>query len=101
MDRQLLQAANFRSCPEWHKLVVLLLDEMHIRENLVYDRRTGRMIGFTNLGDINNRLLAFEQSVEENETEGIVLAKSMMVFMVRGLFTPLRFLPMASFRVPR
>ena len=91
VDRQLLQAANFRSCPEWHKLVVLLLDEMHIREDLVYDKRTGQMIGFTNLGDINNHLLAFEQSVEENKTEGNVLAKSMMAFMVRGLFTPLRF----------
>ena len=30
VDRQLLQAANFRSCPEWHKLVVLLLDDMHV-----------------------------------------------------------------------
>ena len=49
------------------------------------------MIGFTNLGDINNHLLAFEQSVKENKTEGNVLAKSMMAFMVRGLFTPLRF----------
>ena len=71
--------------------MVLLLDEMHIREDLVYDKRTGRMIGFTNLGDINNHLLAFERSVEENRTEGNVLAKTMMAFMVRGLFTPLRY----------
>ena len=91
VDRQLLQAANLSSCPEWHKLVVLLLDEMHIREDLVYDKHTGRMIAFTNLGDINNHLLAFERSVEENRTEGNVLAKTMMAFMVRGLFTPLRY----------
>ena len=71
--------------------MVLLLDEMHIREDLVYDKRTGRMIGFTNLGDINNHLLAFERSVEENRTEGNALAKTMMAFMVRGLFTPLRY----------
>ena len=71
--------------------MVLLLDEMHIREDLVYDKCTGRMIGFTNLGDINNHLLAFERSVEENRTEGNVLAKTMMAFMVRGLFTPLRY----------
>ena len=69
----------------------LLLDEMHIREDLVYDKSTGQMIGFTNLGDINNHLLALEQSVVENKTEGNVLVKSMMAFMVRGLFTPLRF----------
>ena len=71
--------------------MALLLNEMHIREDLVYDKHTGRMIGFTNLGDINKHLLAFEQSVEENKTEGNVLAKSMMAFIVRGLFTPLRF----------
>ena len=51
--------------------------------------------------DINNHLLAFEQSVKENKTEGNVLVKSMMAFMVRGLFTPLRFAYTPSFRVPR
>ena len=65
--------------------------KMHIKEDLAYDKHTGKMIGFTNLGDINNHLLAFERSIEENKDEENVLAKSMMVFMVRGLFTPLRF----------
>ena len=69
----------------------VLSHEMHIREDLAYDKHTGKMIGFTNLGDINNHLLAFERSIEENKDEENVLAKSMMVFMVRGLFTPLRF----------
>ena len=88
-----MQAAHLTFCPEWHKLVILLLDEMHIREDLVYDKHTGNMIGFANLGDVNNHLLAFEHSVEESKDEENVLAKFMMVFMVRGLFmfTPLRF----------
>ena len=38
VDRQLMQAA---SCPEWHKLVILLMDEIHIKENLVYDKHSG------------------------------------------------------------
>ena len=99
VDRLLLQAMNLMTCPEWHKLVILLLDEMHIREDLVYDKHTGKMIGFTNLGNINNHLLAFEKSMDESEEEqesGSVLAKSMMAFMVRGLFTALRF-PYAQF----
>ena len=37
VDHQLLQAANFRSCPECHKPVVFL-DKMHIREDLGYDK---------------------------------------------------------------
>ena len=79
VDRQLMQAANFTSCPEWHKLVILLHDEMHIREDLVYEKHTGKMIGFTNLGNINNHFLAFECSIEENTDEENVHAKSRMV----------------------
>ena len=50
----------------------------------MYDKHTGNTIGFTNLGDVNYHLLAFEHSIEENKDEEDVLAKSMMVFMVRG-----------------
>ena len=91
VDHQLLRAANMASCPDWHKLVVLLLDEMYIREDIVYDKHTGHVIGFTNLGDINNHLLAFEQAVEEDKPEKNIVAKSMMTFMVKGLFMSFRF----------
>ena len=96
VDAQLVKAANMESCPEWHKLVILLLDEMYIREDLVYDKHTGKMIGFVDLGGINNHLLRFEQLVEGNNNKEPVLAKSMMGMMVRGLFTQLRF-PYAQF----
>ena len=49
------------------------------------------MIGFVNLGDINNHILAFERSLGVSGEDKIVLANSIMMFMVRGLFTPLRF----------
>ena len=35
------------------KTVILLLDEIHIRDGLVYDKHTGTLLGFSNLGDIN------------------------------------------------
>ena len=84
VDVQLAKAANIESCPEWHKLVVLLLDEMHIKEDLVYD---SKMIGFVDLGSINSHLLNFEQSIEGNTNSArqAVLANSMMVIMIRGL----------------
>lgn len=91
VDCQLMQAANVTTCLGWQKLVILLLDEIHIREDLVYNKHTGKMIGFCNLGEINNRLLEFERSMEEKEGScSPILANSMMVFMVRGVFTPLR-----------
>lgn len=99
VDRQLMQAANLASCPDWQKLTILLLDEMYIREDLVYDKHSGHMVGFVNIGDINSHLLAFEHSLHNNSDdreEEQVLAKTMMAMMVRGIFTKLRF-PFAHF----
>ena len=35
VGEQLIEAARTTTCPEWQKCVVLLMDEMHIREDLV------------------------------------------------------------------
>ncbi len=59
----------------------LLLDEMHIRQD-----PSREMIGFCSLGEVNDQLLAFERSLSVNEPSSPKLAKTMMVFMVRGLF---------------
>ena len=91
-----MQAIGSDSCQEWEKLIILLLDEMYINEDLMYHKHTGQLIGFASLGDINDHLLAFEHSVVEGQSEEIELAKTMMVFMVRSLFTPFRF-PYAQF----
>lgn len=41
VDKQIMDAADIVSCTERDKHVVIILDEMHIRENLVYDKHTG------------------------------------------------------------
>ena len=46
---------------------MILLDEMYICEGIVYDKHSGAMIGFTNLGEINEHLAAFEKSMLENK----------------------------------
>ena len=62
----------------------------HYREDLVYDKHTGSLIGYTDLGEVNNHLLAFEQSLESSSDQPAP-AKSMVTFMVKGLFTNLQF----------
>ena len=42
-DKQLFEAANISDCQEWEKYVVLILDEMHIKEDLVFDKHTGML----------------------------------------------------------
>lgn len=97
VDMQLLDTANITKCKQWQKLVILLMDEMYVKEGLVYNKHTGKLVGFVDLGDVNNHLLAFEREINGGGKHGLPpLAKTIMVFMVRGLFTPLRF-PYAQF----
>lgn len=96
VDEQILKAAKLSTSPEYHKLVLILMNEMHIKEGLVYDKHTGSITGFIDLGSVNNQLLSFEKAVcgkEESSDDLIIptLAKSMMVYMVRGLFSSLQF----------
>ena len=50
VDSQLLSAANITSCEEWEKLVILIIDEMYIREDLIFQKSTGRLVGYISLG---------------------------------------------------
>lgn len=69
---------------------------MHIKENLVYEKHSGSLIGFVDLGDINNHLISSERAVDHASLDDLPLAKLMMTFMVRGLFITLQF-PYAQF----
>ena len=91
VDTMLINAAKVKTCPERDKCVMLLIDEMHIRQDLVFDKHTGELIGYANLGDINNHLIDFEQSLASTSPEPPKFAKTMLVFMVRGLFSKLQF----------
>ena len=115
-----MNIAAIETCPERDKYIAILMDEMHIKESLVYDKHSGikhinyychqyletsisgSLVGYTEIGDINSHLQAFEHSIQENNSElsseeasssssGKIIADSMLVLMVRGLFTSLKF----------
>lgn len=91
IDEQLMIEAKSDSLQEFQKYVVILVDEMHIKDDLVYDKHTGDVIGFVNLSNVNNHLMQFGQS-----STCMSLATSVLVLMVRGLFIRLEY-PYASF----
>ena len=72
------------------KYVTLVIDEMYIKEGLLYNKHSGALIGFEDLGDINNLIAEFESQAESESTRK-PLAKCMLTFMVRGLFTSIKF----------
>jgi len=62
VDQQLIDAIDFSK--EGNRYVALLLDEVHLKEDLVYDKHSGSLIGFANMGDINDYLINFEKKFE-------------------------------------
>ena len=60
----LMDASKVASCPERNKYVLLLLDEMHVKEDLIFNKHSGELIGFSNLGDINVHLESYLRSLD-------------------------------------
>ena len=77
------------------RFVVLIIDEMKIREDLVYDKTGERLHGFVNLDDINDQLRQLEKQADSSEPYDC-FATQMLTLMVRGVFIKLEF-PYASF----
>ena len=61
VDAQLVKEANISE--EKDRSVILIWDEMKIKEDLVFDKHTCELVGFTDVGDINNELNKVEQNV--------------------------------------
>lgn len=57
----------------------------------VYLLPIGALVGFVNLGEINTHLVKYENSLLQETGSMGTLANSMMVFMVKGLFSRLQF----------
>ena len=130
VDEQLKIAAKLPLCPEREKCEIIVFDEMHLREDLSYDKHTGRfeynlgdvyvvhsihamcmsatlniccctectagaLNGFTDIGDINSLIATYENQLSGEEIAK-PLATSMLVMMVIGLFSNLKY-PYAQF----
>ena len=78
VDDQLMNEIS-PSLPESRRTVALLINEMKIKEGLVYNKHSGEIIGFTNLGDVNDELLRIE-----NDSGQLPIAKNVLFLMGRG-----------------
>ena len=54
LDQLLADELLVENLPYWH--VVLVLDEVKIKESLVFDKHETEVVGFVDMGDINNKL---------------------------------------------
>uniref|UniRef100_A0A1X7TDM4 Transposable element P transposase-like RNase H domain-containing protein n=1 Tax=Amphimedon queenslandica TaxID=400682 RepID=A0A1X7TDM4_AMPQE len=102
LDNQLINDLYILSLEDYQKHISLIGYEIYIKENLVFNKVTGELVGFCDVGDINNHLL-LEESYKRDGTEvndmhhwTPTLAKTMLMITVQGLFTNFTF-PYASF----
>ena len=87
VDLQLLDLVKVQEPADLANYVSVIIDEMYIKEGLVFDKHTGSFTGFTNLGDVCNLLAEYEQQQNGggSTTFRRPAAKCMVVFMVWGL----------------
>jgi len=60
-DLQLLDQVQQQKPAHLAKYVGLVINEMYIKEGLVFEKSTGSLIGYSDLGEVNNLLAAVEQ----------------------------------------
>lgn len=68
---------------ESERFVSIIIDEMKVQEDLVWDKNSGELIGFIDLGDEE-----INQSILKDDKK---LATHIMVFMVKSIKNPLSF----------
>jgi len=79
-DRQLIDLLAQKD--SLAKYGVVLFDEMYVKQGLVFEKSTGALFGFTDLGEINNQLDEFEAFVKDSSSEmNRPLAKTVSVYV--------------------
>ena len=63
--------------------VVLLMDEMEIQENLLWDKDNGELIGYVDLGDIDLNYATLSKVT--------TVASHVLVFLIRSIVNPFKF----------
>ena len=71
------------SFSEIERYVTILFDEMKTQENLVWDKHSGEMIGFADLGNINFNFATLKNTQ--------TLATQVLVFWVKSVANPLSY----------
>uniref|UniRef100_A0A7M6DPD0 Uncharacterized protein n=1 Tax=Clytia hemisphaerica TaxID=252671 RepID=A0A7M6DPD0_9CNID len=92
--KKLVNHVKVETLDEFQKNVVLIFDEMKIKSGLVYCKTTGKLVGFTEMGRINDEIEEFGRlcnTDKDDADEDRPIAKYVIVFMVRGICSGLNY----------
>ena len=82
--------SKINSLKEFEKNVSLIFDEIKIKSGLIYKKSSGKLIGFTEMGELNESINEFQRGCDEGKSElDRQFSKYVNMFMVRGIFSNL------------
>lgn len=85
--------------PLWKRYVTLVLDEMKIREDIVFNKTTGEILGFVDYGQgsFDDRFTELRERCKKgSQISERTVATHMLALMVRGIFFKMD-IPIAQF----
>ena len=86
-DLQLLELVKQQQPKSLSNYVTVLLDQIYIKKGLVYNKWSGALIGYIDLGEVTNLLDDAEGQATQDESHLHPLAKCMLVFMISLITT--------------
>jgi hypothetical protein len=91
---------GFQDSTSSKRKVALLLDEMKIKAGLVFNKSSGKLVGFVDLPNIGNELENLETMMRGDNSKPSPqpqLAEHMLVVMARSIFQPSFTFPVAQY----
>ena len=91
MISMMKNSMNFEASSAADRMVGILCDEMKVKSGLVFNKQSGRLVGFVDLGSLNSDLQALEKTLSRETgvtAEPPELAQSMLVLMARRVIKP-------------
>jgi len=96
--QRLKEDMDYENCTQTQKKICLLIDEMKVKSRLVFSKTSGRLVGFVDLGSVNEEIEQLASSLEDDNTLPICeLAKHMLVIMVRTVSKPSFSFPVSQY----
>ncbi len=60
---------QIETCPPHQLYVFVVMDEMHVKEDLIYNKHSGDLVGFMNLEDMNTHLIEQQKRVKVKKSD--------------------------------
>jgi len=96
--QRLKEDMDYENCTPTQKKICLLIDEMKLKSRLVFSKTSGRLVGFVDLGSVNEEIEQLASSLEDDNTLPVCeLAKHMLVIMVRTVSKPSFSFPVSQY----